>query len=64
MTLDILLFSLKLITEPKIIKIIPIIVLKAMDSFRTINAKIGAKAGLIKKTIEAVEAEVFSIAKM
>jgi predicted ribonuclease YlaK len=44
-------------------KTIPAAVLAEIASFKRKKAKIGANAGLIKNTVEAVEADVTSIAK-
>ena len=54
---------MKVIVALIIIRTIPAMVFGAMDSFMIIRARRGARAGLIKNTMEAVAADVFSIAK-
>lgn len=50
------------INDPNKMRIMPTTILMGMGSRKKINAKIGASAGLKKKTSDAVKAEVASIA--
>jgi hypothetical protein len=48
---------------PARIKIIPIRVLRGIDSFKIMKLRSGAKAGFMKNTMDAVDAEASAMAR-